>query len=485
MSARRDDRPGIPEIFEDIATSCRRLGAPTYATWADCVVAWHDQEPLRSLLAPYAGARIGDMIPLRLFAAVHRLALQRKAPEIALSLPTLGGTASVDDPDRVCRVLLATIDEHRGEIASALEKIPQTNEVGRAVGLGALLRRVHRAFDMPVVLHEIGCSAGLSLRVDELVARGAIPADHPEWGQMPRVESRRGCDLAPVDALTTTGRTLLTSFIWVDHLDRFERLRRALDIASRVDADLTVADATTYVGGLELTPGRITVMWHSAMWLYLAPEEREGIRETMQRLGASATPESPLAYIRLEPTLESEEGQARQERLGRPAGPHTFALSMTTWPGIDGVPAGVEVPWGYAPPAGEPVDWSVPCAGAVVRDDTGRILLVRRGQAPSRGLWSLPGGRVEAGENWAEAAMREVREETSIIASDPRFVGIVERDSESGTTYLIADYELSGEGRPRAGDDASETMWCDPRDIESLDTSPGLVDALRGWRLLD
>ena len=79
MAPRRDDRPGIAAIFADIASSCRRLGSPTYADWAECVVAWREDEPLRTLLAPYAEARVGDMVPLRLFAAIHRLVLERQA----------------------------------------------------------------------------------------------------------------------------------------------------------------------------------------------------------------------------------------------------------------------------------------------------------------------------------------------------------------------------------------------------------------------
>ncbi|MEY3733660.1 MAG: hypothetical protein RL347_1019, partial [Actinomycetota bacterium] len=370
-------------------------------------MAWQHEEPLRSLLAPYADARLGDMIPLRLFAAVQRLALQRRAPEVALYLPTLGGTAPVDHEDRMCRVLLAAIYEHRDEIAEALERVPQTNEVGRAVGLAALLRRLHRAFGLPVDLHEIGCSAGLSLRVTEMVAHGVITADHPEWGEMPRVSVRRGCDLAPVDASTTAGRELLTSFIWADHIDRFERLRGALSVAGEVDVDLVEQDALEYVRGLRLDPGHVIVVWHSAMWPYLSSVERAQIDEALADLGSSATDGSPLARIRLEPVLEPPD---------RPAGPYRLTLSMATWPGIDGVPAGIEVPWGYTPPSGEPVEWSVPCAGAVVRDGAGRILLVRRGQAPSRGLWSLPGGRVEGYERWDDAAVREVRVDRRLLA---------------------------------------------------------------------
>ena len=72
----------------------------------------------------------------------------------------------------------------------------------------------------------------------------------------------------------------------------------------------------------------------------------------------------------------------------------------------------------------------------------------------------MPGGRVEPGEDWAAAAVREVMEETGIIATQPEFVGIVERDSEAGNTYLIADYVMAGDGEPRAGDYALEARWC-------------------------
>jgi len=475
VEASRDRRPGIREIFLDIAASCDRLAAPTYADLARCVAEWSDEEPLRSLLAPYVNARVGDMIPLRLLAAVHRLALAREAPEVAIYLPTAGGTAPRDDVDRASlgRAFLATIDAHRDAIADALARVPQTNEVGRTTGLAALLRRLERGFGHPVRLHEIGCSAGLSLRVDALVAAGVVSADHTSWGELPGIVERIGCDLSPVDATTTEGRLHLTSFIWPDHTGRFERLRGALEVAEQIDVALVAQDALDHVRRLRLEPGTTLVLWHSAMWLYLPRETRSAIEAELEMLGGHATRESPLAHIALEPTSQERDAQ------------HRFTLEMTTWPGLEGIPSGVRVPWGTAPPAGEPVSWSTPCAGAVVRDAAGRILLIRRGQAPSRGLWSLPGGRVDAGEDWAAASVREVREETGIIATDPEFVGFVERDSESGTTYLIADYAMTGNGDPVAGDDAEAALWCDPTEIATMDTTPGLVEALRGWRLVD
>jgi mutator protein MutT len=58
----------------------------------------------------------------------------------------------------------------------------------------------------------------------------------------------------------------------------------------------------------------------------------------------------------------------------------------------------------------------VRCVGAVIHDPTGRLLLIRRGHDPHRGLWSLPGGRIEAGESPEQAVVREVREETGLEA---------------------------------------------------------------------
>jgi len=119
-----------------------------------------------------------------------------------------------------------------------------------------------------------------------------------------------------------------------------------------------------------------------------------------------------------------------------------------------------------------------------VRDRARRLLLVRRGKEPARGLWSIPGGRVEGDESWEVAAAREVREETGVTARTPRFVGIVERASGSGSTYLIADFAFEGDGEAQAADDADDARWVTPAEIPGMATSPGLVEALRDWGYL-
>lgn len=128
----------------------------------------------------------------------------------------------------------------------------------------------------------------------------------------------------------------------------------------------------------------------------------------------------------------------------------------------------------------------VRCVGALVRDGDGRLLLVERGQPPAQGTWSLPGGRVEAGESDAEAVAREVREETGLRVRTGALVGRVERPGPAGVTYEIFDYAATvAGGRLRAGTDAADARWVDPGELLSLPCAPGLVDTLRGWRQLD
>jgi 8-oxo-dGTP diphosphatase len=115
------------------------------------------------------------------------------------------------------------------------------------------------------------------------------------------------------------------------------------------------------------------------------------------------------------------------------------------------------------------------CAGAVILDDTGRLLLVRRGHDPGRGLWSLPGGRVEDGETVAEAVRREVREETGLDVRVGPLLGVVTRGE-----YVIHDHEAYVEGGSlRAGDDATDARWCDPAELAGLPLTDGLLDFLR------
>jgi len=116
------------------------------------------------------------------------------------------------------------------------------------------------------------------------------------------------------------------------------------------------------------------------------------------------------------------------------------------------------------------------------------VLLVRRGRAPSRGLWAVPGGAVETGETLAEAAEREVREETGVVvkACGPvhAFDAIV-RHADGAVEHhyvvvdLIADYVA---GEPSAGDDAVEAAWVKLDEIAGLAVSDETLRLVRKLR---
>ncbi len=76
----------------------------------------------------------------------------------------------------------------------------------------------------------------------------------------------------------------------------------------------------------------------------------------------------------------------------------------------------------------------IPCAGAVIKDERGRLLLIKRGHEPGAGLWSPPGGRIEPGETDADALVREMLEETGLTVEPGRLLGRVRRSARTATS---------------------------------------------------
>jgi 8-oxo-dGTP diphosphatase len=127
----------------------------------------------------------------------------------------------------------------------------------------------------------------------------------------------------------------------------------------------------------------------------------------------------------------------------------------------------------------------IPCVGAVIKDERGRLLLVKRGHDPGAGLWSLPGGRVEPGETDAEALVREMREETGLVVQAGRWLGSVRRPYRDGDVIDIRDYAATVIGGTLvAGDDAADTRWVDEEDFASLPLTEGLAEILTSWGVL-
>ncbi len=127
----------------------------------------------------------------------------------------------------------------------------------------------------------------------------------------------------------------------------------------------------------------------------------------------------------------------------------------------------------------------VPGVGVAVVDDD-RILLVRRGRDPGKGLWAVPGGKVRLGETLREAARREVLEETGLDVDVGQVIWAGESigpGSPPEWHYTLIDFvgRVKG-GRLAAGDDAAEVRWVPVSDAGRLPLTPTmyeLVEALR------
>jgi ADP-ribose pyrophosphatase YjhB (NUDIX family) len=127
----------------------------------------------------------------------------------------------------------------------------------------------------------------------------------------------------------------------------------------------------------------------------------------------------------------------------------------------------------------------VDCVGALVYDEQHRLLVVRRANEPGRGLWSIPGGRVEPGEDDPAAVVREVAEETGLTVIVGGLVGEVERPGPRGQLYVIRDYEATAVGGTlAAGDDASDARFVTRSEFTSLPTATLLVSTLDQWNAL-
>ena len=124
--------------------------------------------------------------------------------------------------------------------------------------------------------------------------------------------------------------------------------------------------------------------------------------------------------------------------------------------------------------------------GAVVIDGT-KVLLVRRGNEPLKGEWSLPGGAVELGETLQQGVVREVLEETGLVVVPAGIVDVLDRitqeevvqDGASGRVryhYVLIDFVCRVTGGPlREGSDADEVRWVAREELAEYRLAPVTV----------
>jgi len=294
----------------------------------------------------------GDNLPLRFCGALNHLAVTGRDAELASAYPPVNPEA---DDESIWRAIFGALERHPVETVRFLDSAPQTNEVRRSAALLPAWSWLADRFGLPLVVSEVGASAGLNLHAERYHLRtpGFSLGDtasqvtlSPDWkGESPPVEGpvvaeRLGCDLSPLDTSTRPGRERLLAYVWPDQRDRVERIAAAIGLAARDGLLVERADAADWLERRLASPrtGAVHVVQHTIAWQYFPAAVKARGEALLAQAGGKATTDAPLARIAME-----------ADGKGPGAG-----LSMTLWPG------GWTFALGRADFHGRWVDWRNP-----------------------------------------------------------------------------------------------------------------------------
>ena len=317
---------------------CVAMGSAFSGALLDhAAAALNDQPALRAVFAPWRDLSRAELfaeaVALRWLGALHDLALEDPPGALAATYP---GAGRPGDADQAWPLILGIMETDAARIAAFMGHEPQTNEVRRSAVLLPGFLTIAADTGLPMRVLELGASAGLNQLWDQrryrlretgewgpATARLALDI---EWrGEPPpleatvRVEARAACDRKPVDLTDPVQRRRLKAYVWPDQTDRLERLEAA--IAETLAAGIVVdaQDAVVWTRHkARPCPGVATVVFHSVFFGYMPAESQAALVQALADAGARATPEAPLAWLRMEPPADN---------------PATMELRLTLWPG--------------------------------------------------------------------------------------------------------------------------------------------------------
>jgi hypothetical protein len=334
----------VQQAFRDQARACGALGSPLMAKlMAGLADLLATGDPVSNQVLGWPGdpSSKADSVPLRLAGGLHALVLTGQDPALA--------SAYADRETDPTDAALAAIRRHPTFLLDWLASPPQTNEVRRSAVLIAAAHWLTERYSLPLVLSELGASAGLNLLWDHyiLATRDQIylPADPalalaPDWigttppNRPPTILDRRGVDLNPLDPVAD--RLKLLAYLWPDQPDRIARTRAALDLAERLRPQVDEGDAADWLETRLHTrhDDALHLIFHTVAWQYFPPATQSRALAAMERAGQ----DRPLAHLSME-----ADGQTRGA-----------ALTLTLWPG------GETLQLGRADFHGRWVDWQAP-----------------------------------------------------------------------------------------------------------------------------
>jgi len=325
------------------ARACASLGSPFTARVLQlCSERLRPGTPIADRLLNWPGdiGPGGASVPLRLTGALHGLVLSGAAPGLAAAYPP-----NAPPTDAVLWAAIeAALHSHTDALDAWLDRPPQTNEVGRSAVLIALGHWLAARHSLPLVLSELGASAGLNLMWDSYAL--ALPGGQlgppdpvlmlrPDWsGQrpeaaLPRVADRRGTDLTPLNPAEPQDRLRLSAYIWPDQADRLNRTRAALAAAT---AAVDRADAADWLAQRLADPreNHLHLIYHTIAWQYFPAATQTRAQALIANAGARASDAAPLAWFGMEADGTSP-GAALTLRLW--PGDLTFAMGRADFHG--------------------------------------------------------------------------------------------------------------------------------------------------------
>lgn len=303
-----------------------------------------------------------DSLPLRVAGALHALVRAGVVPGLAALYPDAKEAARVAkrSGEALYREIETVLTSHAAVIVLFLRRPPQTNEVGRSAALAAGLLTLADRFGKPIVLYEIGASAGLNLIPDRYYYRfgaatwGSSSARlqiAPQWQGLPppteakvAIMLRRGCDASPLDLADESERQRLLAYVWAGQPERLSRLEAAIETARSFPPAVDRLDAARWLEarlGEPPPPNALVVIWHSIVWGYLDARTQARIEQLINDAGAAASAASPLAWLRYE--IEPANSRQTAERIA--------GLRLTVWPKGEssllalGHPHGSQIEW--------------------------------------------------------------------------------------------------------------------------------------------
>lgn len=335
----------IRAAFQAQERASRDLGSPFMARLCGLFaqrMAPGDPVSDRLLAMPADGRAHRQLVPLRLAGGLHALVLQGLSPTLTAAYPP----HAVAD-EALWRALQDALRVQADFLLPWLDRAPQTNEVRRSAIVTPGFLSIAERTGLPLMLSEIGSSAGINLHWDRFAYRfgsaawgnPASPVQlAPDWrgGTPPvvpvTVSGRAGCDLYPIDPGEADVEMRLLPYIWADQPDRISRTRHALRIAAASPERVERADV------LEWLPRRLAaqpentvhVIWHTIVWQYFDTTAQARARTLIEQAGARADEGRPLAWLSFEADADPR-GAPLKLRLW--PGNHTIVLARADFHG--------------------------------------------------------------------------------------------------------------------------------------------------------